>query len=134
MLTLVAIYLIVRAKLFSGLGAVALNAWHVDAHAVSASRFVLVDAKGKTRAYLGFATRSSDEPGPRLVLYNAQGKARLALRVMDKDDSTLVKFYSGITPLERVEVKLRQDGISARIVDAEGDEVWSTPAPKKPVE
>jgi tetratricopeptide (TPR) repeat protein len=158
-LTVVAVYLIYRWKYFTGLRAVRLSAWDVNAHTIAASRFILVDAKGKTRAYLGFATGSSDEPGPRLILYNALGKDRLELRVMDKDDSTEVTFYSGSRAdeqesgshrKERLQMRLTQDAFSAWVSDPDGpprvqsswvhgllDEckvLWSTRLPQEPLQ
>jgi hypothetical protein len=42
----------------------------------------LEDLKGRTRAWLGVENQYGDEEGPRLVLYDENGQARLALRLV----------------------------------------------------
>jgi hypothetical protein len=42
----------------------------------------LEDLKGRTRAWLGVENQYGDEEGPRLVLYDEKGQARLALRLV----------------------------------------------------
>lgn len=44
----------------------------------------LEDLKGRTRAWLGVEDRYGDEKGARLVLYDANGQARLSLRDVDE--------------------------------------------------
>jgi hypothetical protein len=43
------------------------------------------DSKGRTRAWLGVENEYGDEEGPRLVLYDEKGQARLALRLVHED-------------------------------------------------
>jgi hypothetical protein len=42
----------------------------------------LEDLEGRTRAWLGVENQYGDEEGPRLVLYDEKGQARLALRLV----------------------------------------------------
>lgn len=49
---------------------------------VAARTLFIVDSKGRTRAWLGVENQYGDEEGPRLVLYNEKGQARLALRLV----------------------------------------------------
>jgi len=49
---------------------------------LAARTLFIVDSKGRTRAWLGVENQYGDEEGPRLVLYNEKGQARLALRLV----------------------------------------------------
>jgi hypothetical protein len=47
-----------------------------------ARNFFILDSKGRTRVWLGVENEYGDEEGPRLVMYNENGQARLALRLV----------------------------------------------------
>jgi hypothetical protein len=49
---------------------------------VAARTLFIMDSEGRTRAWLGVENQYGDEEGPRLVLYNEKGQARLALRLV----------------------------------------------------
>ncbi len=52
----------------------------IVAHVIVTRSLFLEDSEGRTRGWLGLENEYGDEHGPRLVLYDAKGQARLALR------------------------------------------------------
>jgi hypothetical protein len=99
----------------------------VASQVVVAQRFLLEDGQGQVCAYLGLATSNADEPGPRLVLYDAEGKPRMGFRVLDRAAEFVL--YGGHSYYEgpRAEFQSTKGGISLRVVDEDENAIWSAP-------
>jgi hypothetical protein len=74
-------------------------------HAVEAQRFVVKDARGKSRAVLGMSAE-----GPGLSLYDPDGNARAALALAG-DNTSRLGFYDR-QGKSRVVVDVQEDGTS----------------------
>jgi hypothetical protein len=125
-LLLLAWWLLLTAVPWDYLPAMTVHSRVVAARVVVAQRFVLEEPEGQVRAYFGRET-GADEKGPRLVLYNAAGQARLALRALDQVTELQLYGASGDFEGPRAELRSTKDGFALRILGENEDLLWSAP-------
>ncbi len=115
------------------------GAWQLGPYAAAVAGVVvtrelfLEDSQGRTRAWLGVANEYGDEKGPRLVLYDERGQARLSLRLIGEkterlDADRLEGKHAEVVPTEPAEDKSERTEPALVMFNQEGDinlSLWS---------